>query len=119
MVYGADLILGYATDFDGGYLKAFVIGNQNCDSCYFPDPVQPDEDWEIQLDYAVIGLDFSVGQMLRIDDQWSITLFWSPELLYRIPVKEFYSHPALREDAPESELLMRLRGIELWLNFEF
>lgn len=119
MVYGADVIIGYAVDYEGGNLNAFKIGNESCDSCYFPDPDIPDQEWETQLDYAVLGLDFSVGQMLRIDDQWSITLFWSPELLYRIPVKEYYSSAALREKAPDSEFIMRLRGIELWLNFEF
>lgn len=119
MVYGADVIAGYATDYDEGYLRSFKVDTTFCDYCFRPHEIEGLTEWEKQIDYGVVGLDFSVGQMLRINEIINITLLWCPELIYRIPMKEYYSVPSQREDAPESQLRMRLRGIELWLCAEF
>ncbi|MFT5185352.1 MAG: hypothetical protein ACI84C_002497 [Flavobacteriales bacterium] len=114
MVYGLDLYLGYRSvseGFDTETIRMTDIGFI---------PANADEDtFEHNTEYAMIGIDFSIGPRLTATEKVNFVLRWTPQFGYITPISENYSDPIRRTDPATSGFDYHLRLIEVYVNYLF
>lgn len=114
-VYGIDLMLGTLSEQDGHRIIPRYFNGE----FEIPSPFVAPSSYQQTIQYALIGFDFSIGQRIRFNEKTNLTIRWTPEFFYRIPIQETYTDITLRTETPKSGIVMRLRGIELYLNYQF
>ena len=114
MVYGVDAIIGYGTE----QLSNVIVPRYFNGEYEVASPFEPQVRNHQKIDYLFAGFDFSIGPKLIIDDTFYFLINWTPQFVYRWPIKEEYSDPEMREYPPEQYVEMRLRGIEILLNVQ-
>jgi hypothetical protein len=114
-VYGVDLMFGALTEQDGYRIIPRYFNGE----FEVPSPFVAQSRYEQTITYAIVGFDFSIGQRIRFSEKTNMTIRWTPEFFYRIPIQETYSDITQRTEAPDGGVEMRLRGIELYFNYHF
>ncbi|NNE55498.1 MAG: hypothetical protein HKN32_05725 [Flavobacteriales bacterium] len=115
MVYGIDLIAGIAMEDDGySTIPRYFNGDG-----FVPSPFEEQFDYDQEIDYFLLGFNVSIGQKLVVDEKLNFILQWTPQVAYRIPISEFYSDATQRDQPAISDVEMRLRGIEIFVNLMF
>lgn len=117
MVYGFDFFLGTAYRRDASLTSPYYLDPEL--EVLVPSPfTAPASQWQ-EVDYLLLGFDFSIGQKIHLRDHVYLCIQWTPEVVYQLPYREVYSDPLVRTEAPPSTLEFRFRGIEVYFNYMF
>ena len=114
-VYGVDVMLGSLSEQDGHRTIPLYFNGED----QVPSPFIAQSTYMQTVQYALLGFDFSIGQRIRFSEKTNMSIRWTPEFFYRIPIQETYSDFTQRIETPESGIELRLRGIEVYLNYNF
>jgi hypothetical protein len=115
MVYGLDVFVGIENEKDGYR----IIPEYLTEGILVPSPFVAAYRYEQEIQFLIAGFDFSIGHKFNASEKVNFIVRWTPQFAYRTPISERYSDLTFRENPAVSTVVFRLRGIEVYLNYQF
>lgn len=118
-VYGADIFAGLERHDFGTRYTPYFLDTAMCANCWVPSPFEAAYSEAGELEYLLLGADFSIGCLFRPSAKTEITLQWTPELTSRSELNSFSDSATALRAIRNDGIGFNFRGIELFAGIHF
>jgi hypothetical protein len=118
-VYGADIFAGYESYHFGTNYTPYFLDTANCSNCWVPSPFEATRSEKGELEYLLLGADFSIGCLFRPSEKTEVTLQWTPEITSRSELHSFSDDATALRAIRNDGISFNFRGVELFVGIRF
>jgi len=117
--YGFDVFGGIRSRKFVDLRTPYELDTAVCHNCFVPSSLEYPTSTTREEQYAIMGMDFSIGALFKAGNRMWLSLQWTPQLSYSSLIEQKQSDPNAKSQDNIDGLNFNIQGIELFCSFRF